>query len=295
MAVPNPSPPTPCLICGYDLAGLDPEHNCPECGAPAIRSLSGSFLRGAPLNHLARLRTGALALLIVALLSAATQLIASLIHLARPQLVDVALTRHILGSLWSLSLLCLALFGWFRLTDSEEAPWRHQDQLERVRRRLRIAAVFTAGVIFLARASSVALWIQLQVDPISLTTWMTAIYLLFGAMYLLYILAFFLAAIFLRGLCNRIGNQELIRAARRLIWLVPLVFGSIWLAQTAITILGPYLGWRFNGDAVVGLFLGVAHLIAYITIWVTFLCKLWRELDALWRAAAAGQPAILTH
>jgi hypothetical protein len=50
--------PAPCVRCGYDLRGLTPQHQCPECGAEVLQSLSGDMLRFADAGWLIRLRGG---------------------------------------------------------------------------------------------------------------------------------------------------------------------------------------------------------------------------------------------
>ncbi len=47
-----------CIICDYDLHGLDPAGNCPECGTPIERSLKGDLLRYADQSWLTRVHLG---------------------------------------------------------------------------------------------------------------------------------------------------------------------------------------------------------------------------------------------
>lgn len=50
---------TPCLNCGYNLQGLHPSGNCPECGAHVARSLWGSWLWLAKVEYLHTIALGA--------------------------------------------------------------------------------------------------------------------------------------------------------------------------------------------------------------------------------------------
>lgn len=49
----------PCLHCGYDLRGLQPERRCPECGNPCAVSLRGNRLCDFPPAWVERLAVGA--------------------------------------------------------------------------------------------------------------------------------------------------------------------------------------------------------------------------------------------
>jgi len=50
--------PAPCVRCGYDLRGLTPQHQCPECGAEVLQSLSGDMLRFADRGWLSGFSAG---------------------------------------------------------------------------------------------------------------------------------------------------------------------------------------------------------------------------------------------
>jgi hypothetical protein len=54
----------PCLGCAYNLRGLAPTGNCPECGAPVVFSVGHDVLRFAPVEWMRRTRAGLLLLII---------------------------------------------------------------------------------------------------------------------------------------------------------------------------------------------------------------------------------------
>ena len=62
-------PNTPCVACGYDLAGLRSIDNCPECGAPASRSLRGHLLHHASPDFVRTLHVATRAILVLILVN----------------------------------------------------------------------------------------------------------------------------------------------------------------------------------------------------------------------------------
>lgn len=69
----------PCVSCGYNLKGLSPEGQCPECGVLASRSLQGDLLRFASPAYVRSVRRGAATLLWSVVAAAGMSVIAPVI------------------------------------------------------------------------------------------------------------------------------------------------------------------------------------------------------------------------
>lgn len=129
----------PCLGCAYDLRGLAPTGNCPECNAPIASSVSGNLLRLAPVEWLRDLRSGLLLLIIAT--AGVPALIAFFLFL-------VPLKQHseVFAALLSFLLLeCIGATGTFLATGTGSAGSTTQLATSSARHSARVAAIVHVG------------------------------------------------------------------------------------------------------------------------------------------------------
>lgn len=166
----------PCRHCGFNLRGLSPAGNCPECGAPIQRSLGGDYLIYSSLQYVSSLHRGVLYILIATIISFVWGLIVSTVAYIRvfsmmattgaaPTYGGASTfsvtgnhTYDLLLSLVSLPLSIVSLYGWW-LFSSQDPAQRYGDIGEMPRRVVRITvfvmAAVTAGSIVVQAATSI--------------------------------------------------------------------------------------------------------------------------------------------
>ena len=212
-------PVAPCLICGYDLAGLPEEGHCPECNAPVAGSLHGDILRYSSLLHRRRLVAGTTVLLIVALVDLPVSLIRGLWWAVTFGDGGPHTALVVFGNVWGDCMVVASLVGWWLFTDAEPA-WRGHDRLESLRRAIRVLLLTVAAAVLVGSAG--ASWITLAnaANPTgsSMGPWEAFLIPVLVVAGLSMVGTFFVAAVFLRRFCRRIDQASVLRQARRLIW-----------------------------------------------------------------------------
>jgi len=134
---------TPCIECGYDLAGLSAAGVCPECAAPVTNTLRGGLLRFSDPQHLKRLQRGA-ALTLLGCFGAAVMGIAS----GMAEGAGAAAGVEIAMLAISLCAIGAMLLGWWWLTSADPASIQ-RDRLKASRMSVRISVLvmIVLGVI----------------------------------------------------------------------------------------------------------------------------------------------------
>ncbi len=145
-AAPQSTPPagSRCLICGYDLAGLDISGVCPECATPIERSLRGNLLRYASPGYIGTLRTGANLVFVAMLLSVFGGLVVGVLGIFLA-LLNVPSTEP-LEVLLDLGTLVAMLFGWWILSTPDPAFVGVDDSRD-WRARLRLILPFVSFIL----------------------------------------------------------------------------------------------------------------------------------------------------
>ena len=142
--VPMPDETVHCRRCGYDLRGLSADGRCPECGTPVRLALGSELLAFCDPQWIARVRTGA-----VAVLSG----LAGIVALTFAFLV---LRFHgFLGALLAFAFPSLVAIGTWMMTEADpgEAGGR-QTAVERWTARLALAAALAWQAVVLVLSSS---------------------------------------------------------------------------------------------------------------------------------------------
>ena len=215
-----------CIDCGYDLAGLRADGQCPECGASIERSLKGDFMVHASPEYLATLHRGAVSVLTAILVQVALMFVGLAIRLllftygGSLGWLPAATTGIELVSAGAL------LWGWWRLSTPmpslAEKPW-----VDKARRWVRY--LLFGDIIVLVAQVVLATTMRLGVRPPGIEYVAVA----FG----LFSLAIWLATYIVHGtylawLAKRIPDTKLHNRSKRIRWLCPL------LATVGIILIG---------------------------------------------------------
>lgn len=141
---------TTCFFCGYDLASVPDDGQCPECGQPAREARRGDAIDTAPRSHGRRLVTGALLIELGLLITLALGVIRHALAVVMTQVLgdgtglstwDV-INQYASGglSILILGVATIEIIGWWRLTTVDPRLAR-RDPATIVRHLVRITVV----------------------------------------------------------------------------------------------------------------------------------------------------------
>jgi hypothetical protein len=134
------NPNTICIACGYDLAGLQSEGTCPECGTPCQNSLLADSMYYQTDKYLKRIILGS------RLVTIAFAVIASWILVSiAGYLVGFTIPFRFVGGLLNLALILLATIGWYSLTATDKLG-HPMSRRTRLAKTIRILALLLVGV-----------------------------------------------------------------------------------------------------------------------------------------------------
>jgi hypothetical protein len=132
-------PNTICIACGYDLAGLQSEGTCPECGTPCHNSLLADSMYHQTDKYLKRIILGS-RLVIIAFAVIASWILVSIVGF----LVGFSFAFGLISGLLNLALILLATIGWYSLTATDKLG-HPMSRRTRLAKTIRILAVLLVG------------------------------------------------------------------------------------------------------------------------------------------------------
>lgn len=250
-----------CRMCGYALAGLGADGNCPECLTPVARSLRGNMLEYADPHYLKRLRLG-VAIVFFGTIADILWFVSLpvLFNLTTGTNPAISIATASFGTLFiDFAGAIITLVGWWMLTAPDPSLQDIAADI-RARRALRALLIFIAfgsitsiivySVPVLAKSPFAAVAGTLQFN--SNTVWSQGL-LTALALRVLLLLAkvarFFVSIIYLRAIAERIPSLRLRTFSGRLLWLVPLLatVGIALFAMGPVIAVGLYIAllWMF--------------------------------------------------
>lgn len=192
-----------CIDCGYNLHGIDPSRDCPECGTPVASTMRGDLLRYADAGWLDRLRRGSQLIAI----SIVIGLIGAAVGMA------IAAGDPMFGTIagWVVDLISTGLWiaGLFYVTTPEPRanPLIHDEPVT-LRRVMRVCALLTlVGTVINA------IW-----PYAGFTLDLVVVYGLGVGTTIASVVAFLGLFVYFRRLARRIPDRRLARDATVVMW-----------------------------------------------------------------------------
>lgn len=209
----------PCLRCGYNLRGLQPEGACPECGTPIVRALRGNLLIYSAPEYVAKLHRGLLCILlaIVTLVGGGLLLLVAFfcVQVVFPEWQWLSPWISNIATVGSAGLSVLSLIGWWLFSTPDEAIIG-RDVRDTPRRVLRIAVVLSAAVMIVDALGELHMYQYLN---------FAALGLIGGFIGLIAWLAqVFASLLYVQWLAKRLPDRRIAHRARIYLWLLPLVY-----------------------------------------------------------------------
>ncbi len=235
----------PCARCGYNLRGLMPNGQCPECGSSIAQSLQGNFLRFADPAWIDKLRLGTtlmlwnIIIIVVALIGASV--LTSALRLPPIVLAIIGLIGSAIG-------VAAAIL----VTSQEPAVMQTEDPVT-LRRVVRLAAVRSFlgdGVQMAGEFTGLALVFAIVGGVLSLA----------GLVYLFGLLAYF------RRLALRVPDEALAKSTRTL--MLAIVICTI-VSIVLLVFIGLLSGGAGGAMTGIGCVVGVQILVLFVCYIVT--------------------------
>ncbi len=217
-----------CLQCAYNLRGLDPSRNCPECGMPAGASLRGNLLRYCAPEYLAQLHRG----VVIVLSAIIAQIILSFCDpIVKHSLPAGLLQQSLAITIAILNIVVAAgnLYGWW-LFSALDPSFVGQEAGETARQWIRWTT--------LTQAIAMAIWLPFSIvlgflvvggsaassSPGPLVWILGGLVMIVAFLSLVaQIVGYFSALSYIEWLAHRIPSQDLGPRAKRLRWLGPVL------------------------------------------------------------------------
>ncbi len=212
-----------CITCGYDLVGLTTADHCPECGTPAVNSTRGTMLIHSSPEHTARLHKGVFtiqAAIITAIIVGVLLLIAGFAAATASGGSSIGL--QIFGEVLQTLAWAAVLYGWW-LFSEPDPHYTGKDAGDNARKFVRVTVIIQAAVTAIGFVVELGHIGSGSANVTALTAWdiLAVAMMLIG---LASQVAWFIASmLYLKWLGARLPDARVVKRARLLIWLGPVL------------------------------------------------------------------------
>jgi len=253
---------TPCPRCGYELTGLSPDGQCPECGSPIEFALRPDYLRYSAHEYVSKLHLGALlvvlgfvGMILIVLLNIFLGFTVGLRNLAS------------LALILSLAVSVLSLVGWWLLSSPDPGK-AGVDLGASSRKILRVLLIIkAAGALFNLVVATTGLSFTLG----SLVTIVGVVEQLTATA------AFIVSMLYLKTLAYRMPSEHIAKHSKTVLWLAVVLFVlTIIIVAGGAILIGAGGG---GGMAVFG-----CLVLPMAVMWIVFLVMYLFLLDRTRRA-----------
>lgn len=209
-----------CRRCAFNLRGLTPEKNCPECGYPIRYSIAVDHLIYSSPDYLRKLSQGLAWVLIVTILQFVIGIGSAIVVVifsinAASTGTPVPPQWQLIGTLLSVPLTFGLLYGWWLFSEPDPGVASTQ-QGQTPRRIVRWATVINVGI---SVVSAFAVIGALMSTVMAITMSGISIISLIAGLF-----QFFASLLYVKWLATRMHDRKLADAAARNLWLLPLIY-----------------------------------------------------------------------
>lgn len=208
-----------CIVCDYDLSATNPSDNCPECGTPVTYSTGRDALGAVPTEQLRSVHTGfrlVTNLILLYIVSMILSMVAIFYVIGNTP--DDYYTVTVIAAIINNGLIFGIIYGWFRITPLLEnlpTPMDAPDKRSFVRITLWVFAATTAVSLIYGLIPS---------DPNAQPSTIDIIYGLFMLFSALVMLVLFIANVMYIGWFARlVRNRKMAKRAKHFVWYGPLI------------------------------------------------------------------------
>jgi hypothetical protein len=223
-----------CRRCQFNLRGLTPERNCPECGFPIQRTMQGDPLVLSSPAYLRSLSTGLKWIIVATLAQLGLSLVSGVLGAivgitSRGNIQDPSLRYLQIGSLvLGVPIAVALLIGWWRFS-TPDPEIVAGDKGDTPRLVVRSASVLLIVTSLLSGVATIW-WITPTEFEVGLFLAGVGLLAMIGS-----IAQFFASLLYVRWISRRMQDGKLVEKSTRYLWMLPLIY----IVGLCVLALGP--------------------------------------------------------